>query len=433
MPLSLVIAVIVIGYLLLRLMRLRRFIYQLTEQTRERRHFLFLESGKWARRYGLDQLTSEINNLIDVTEASSRQSEGYFNQIETTLTNLAEAVLLVNADSEIMMANPAACQLLSLREDYRGLRLESVMTSSSFLDYMHGLRNNTHATRRSIELIRGRSTLYFEVVGAEVSDPYEDDRPMTLFVLHDITRMKELEGMRKDFVANVSHELRTPVTVIKGFAEAMIDDYDRLSDADRLKFLDKVKRNADRLHALLEDLLLLSRLETSRKTLKREICTLEGLLSETLDALSERFREGGIATRVSVDPAIGPVMLDPIKIHQVIQNVCDNTVRYAKGATQLVIECRLVDDQIAWHFSDDGCGIPELDIPHIFERFYRVDKGRSRELGGTGLGLSIVKHIISLHGGEVQAQNRSNGGLELMFRMPYHPAARPQPLDAIAS
>nr|WP_246456384.1 ATP-binding protein [Ruficoccus amylovorans] len=363
-------------------------------------------------------MAREINTLTDIRRHSERREEGYFQQVETALENLIEAVLIVNDENQLVMANPAARRLLRIEGRTEGKRVEQYLQSPQFLELMKRIRAGEYSGFQEIELVRGKTSHTFEVTGAPIpnADPHAPD--MTLFVLHDITRLKILEGVRKEFVANVSHELRTPVTIIKGYADTLVEDQDSLEPEDRARFLAKIQKSVNRLHLLLEDLLVLSRLEWGTESVSREAYPLPQIIRELQENIQPRLEENGKKLLVELDPMIDRLMLDPIKISRVFQNVCDNITRYAKGFTTIQIRARYEDGKVRVSIEDDGCGIPAADVPHIFERFYRVDKGRSRELGGTGLGLSIVKHIIQLHGGEVAAHSVEGEGTRIEFTLP---------------
>ena len=229
------------------------------------------------------------------------------------------------------------------------------------------------------------------------------------------------ENIRRDFVANVSHELRTPVAIVKGFAETLDDDYDELSGKKRREFIGKIRKNSDRLCSLVEDLLQLAELESPSQALSLE----DGNLAKVAQAVAERFEEQldqeAQSIRLELVKEEKTVRFDPVKIERVIENLLDNALRYARDFS--VITIRTIIDgkarEIRCEVEDDGHGIPEKDLPHLFERFYRVDKGRSRESGGTGLGLSIVKHVVELHGGSVTARSELGKGTIFSFTLPY--------------
>ncbi len=228
------------------------------------------------------------------------------------------------------------------------------------------------------------------------------------------------EGIRRDFVANVSHELRTPVAIVKGFAETLDEDYEELSGKKRREFIGKIRKNSDRLCSLVEDLLKLAELESPSHSLNLN----DGKLAMVAEAVAERFEEQLDETQ-SVQLELAEekktIRFDPVKIERVIENLLDNALRYARGFSIITIRTIIDREKNEMHceVEDDGSGIPEKDLPHLFERFYRVDKGRSRESGGTGLGLSIVKHVVELHGGSVTVRSELEKGTTFSFSLPY--------------
>jgi two-component system phosphate regulon sensor histidine kinase PhoR len=235
-------------------------------------------------------------------------------------------------------------------------------------------------------------------------------------VLHEITDLRRAAQMRRDFVANVSHELRTPLTAIRGYLEAVMDADTDAADARR--FLETIARHTGRMERLIADLLRLARLDAGQEPLEVVEChvseLLEGVLGElapTVDARRQR-----VTVRISPDDAV--VTGDPIKLHEVLRNLIENAVLYAPEGSTIWVDAAAADGSVALRVADEGPGIPERDLTRIFERFYRVDKARSRESGGTGLGLSIVKHLVGLHRGEVSAANRPEGGAVFTVTLP---------------
>lgn len=399
------------GLMWFRVIRMRRFVRDLFEAVDARRPYLLDQSSALTKRAGLERLAMAYNDILAEQERSSQQEQGYLRQIDTTLSNLTEAVLIINGRNQIIMANQAACSLLGILRPLQGIRLESVLHSAGFLEYMTLAENGDAPAWQEIKIDRGNETLFVEVTGAQIPDSGKGPDALMLFVLHDISRLKRLETVRREFVANVSHELRTPVTVIKGFTDALIEDFDQLPREEAGRFLRKIASNVHRLNLLLEDLLTLSRLENAGARVQREPASLQELIHSVVEDARTQLEESDRGIVLDLDPSLDRLMLDPIKISQVVRNVIDNAIRYARGFSNIEIRTSRQDQSFSLAISDDGCGIPEPDLPHIFERFYRVDKGRSRELGGTGLGLSIVKHIVQLHGGEVKAWNCPSGGL----------------------
>jgi len=226
--------------------------------------------------------------------------------------------------------------------------------------------------------------------------------------------------VRKDFVANVSHELRTPVAIVKGFAETLDDSYDQLSGKKRREFIGKIRKNSDRLCSLVEDLLHLAELESPSHTLRPEPSSLSVVVRSVADRLGEGLDLNTQRIRLELAEERKSMPFDPLKVECVVENLLSNALRYARDSSEIIIRT-IFDEELKWlrcEVQDDGCGIPEKDLPHIFERFYRVDKGRSRDSGGTGLGLSIVKHIVDLHGGDVSVRSEIGKGTTFSFTLP---------------
>lgn len=226
--------------------------------------------------------------------------------------------------------------------------------------------------------------------------------------------------VRKDFVANVSHELRTPVAIVKGFAETLDDSYDELSGKKRREFIGKIRKNSDRLCSLVEDLLHLAELESPSHTLRPEPSSLSVVVRTVADRLGEGLDLNTQRIRLELAEERKSMFFDPLKVECVVENLLSNALRYARDSSEIIIRT-IFDEELKWvrcEVQDDGCGISEKDLPHLFERFYSVDKGRSRNHGGTGLGLSIVKHIVELHGGEVSVQSELDEGTTFSFSLP---------------
>ncbi|MCD8482324.1 MAG: ATP-binding protein [Verrucomicrobia bacterium] len=266
---------------------------------------------------------------------------------------------------------------------------------------MRLIKQQGSGEHKEVKVTIGKQGRWLEVTGTRLPEQKTDEGVLTLFVLHDISAMKNLERMRTDFVANVSHELRTPVTIIKGYVDTLVEDRTTLDDSEQERFLQKIQRNVSRLHELLEDLLMLSRLESSMEVLELEPLKLTPLLNELADNFNMRLEAGKQTIEVKIESSCDQVLADKLRIQQVLENLMENVLRHAKGFTSMNLRVERLDKFLCCWVEDNGQGIPPTEIPHIFERFYRVDKSRSRESGGTGLGLSIVKHIIQQHGGKV--------------------------------
>jgi two-component system phosphate regulon sensor histidine kinase PhoR len=399
---------------LLRLRRHRRILHSLEQAILQKQLFLredLRNDDDYSRlSQGANELISELSRLQQLRT-------GQLAQLEATLGSLQEAVLIVDANNYILLANKALQAIFPNAQNTLRQRLELVLRSVPFLNYVDAVRAGCAKPQYELEFVEGSGSTWVEATGTLIP-PLDDQRgSWALFVLHDITKQKKLESVRKDFVANVSHELRTPLSVIKGYIETLVDSRD-MPVEDRVRFLRTVQRHTERLNSLLEDLLALSRLESINPDLRREATSLSTLITGLVDDYRARPSAAGHSLNFALDPAVGEHLIDPLKITQVFENLLENALKYAPRGSHIDISTRLHADEVEICVRDNGPGIPEADLPHIFERFYRVDKGRSREKGGTGLGLSIVKHIVQLHGGRVWCESKLGQGTAFFFSLP---------------
>lgn len=409
------------AYLALRLRRTRVLVAELLEASRRGKPVLLDRNDAVTRAHQLDKLVRAFNQLISDKAKMSTTGQEYFEQIQTTLGNLREAVVMVDEVNTIRLANPAFSELTVQTGGILGKRLDLFIEGDAFHEFLQQIHTSGEGRRQELEVrINGR-TRWIEVSAAPLQDTRRDDASYTLFVFHDVTRQKGLEKMRTEFIANLSHELRTPVTVIKGFAETLLEDEEVLTPEEKTRFLKKIRGNSERLHNLLQDLLLLSRLESTEMVLQLEPVRLSEFLSELAESWESLLAPG---QRLELDFACGDdtVMADPLRLSQVATNLFQNALGHARGFTRIRLSTRIEERGVRILFEDDGSGIPEKDLPHIFQRFYRVDKSRSRESGGTGLGLSIVKHIVSQHKGEIRAASGKGRGTTIEILLPF-PAA----------
>lgn len=365
-----------------------------------------------------EQLCAATNEMITEIGSLQRQRSGQLTQLEATLGSLQEAVLIVDATNYILLANKALQEIFPRAKDILGQRLELVLHSVAFLNYVESVRKGSAQPQHEIEFVDGGDTRWLEVTGTSIPSLNGQKGEWVIFVLHDITKLKRLEVVRKDFVANVSHELRTPLSVIKGYVETLVEGHEDMPLTDRDRFLKTISRHTDRLNSLLEDLLTLSRLESINAGLRRESCSLTELLAGIAEDYRSRTTASGHRLEHEVDPGIGRLLLDPFKLTQVFENLLNNALKYTPSGTLVRIDVKRRAQDILFTVADDGPGIPAADLPHLFERFYRVDKGRSRDKGGTGLGLSIVKHIVQLHGGKVWVESTVGQGTTFFLSLP---------------
>ena len=417
---SLVVAVLVVALALAvwRLVAQRRFITRLSEAIANDQALLRSREGGFYRSGFWNRFRLQVNGLIDELKQVRSDRATQVGQLQATLESIREAVLILDGDNRIVLANDALRALFTSGEEIVGARVETVFRSSGFLAYVAEARNGEGEEKREIEFLRPEGVVWAEVTCSVIAGFGDEEPESMLFVLHNITRLKQLESIRREFVANVSHELRTPLSMIKGYAETLIDGGNDVAEKDRVRFLHTIHKHTDRLNALIEDLLTISRLESRREKLVLRRIDLRHLIDE----VAENYRESGLLSDddLSVDspPADISVLGDHPRLIQVFENLVDNAIKYSVEKPVIEIGSRIEGGFVKIWVKDCGVGIAARDLPRIFERFYRVDKGRSREKGGTGLGLSIVKHIVQLHGGSVWAESRQGEGTTFFFTLP---------------
>lgn len=408
---------VALGVALYRLRQQRQAIAALEQAVRQRKQYLQEEIQEnlgpdWVR------LCAATNTLCAELERMQEFRTSQVAQLEATLGSLQEAVLMVDDRNRILLANNALQSIFPGAKNILGQRLEVVLHSRAFLDFVEAVRQGRAQAQQPIQFNRDGDPVWVEVTGSLTAPLDGAQESWALFVLHDITKQRRLENMRKDFVANVSHELRTPLSVIKGYAETLIENHEAMPTADREKFLRTILRHAERLNSLLEDLLMLSRLESANPALNREPLRLSVLVNAVLDDYRGRPAAAAHQLVSELAPAPAEVSVDSLRITQALENLLDNALKYTPAGSRIVLKVAIAAREVEICVQDNGPGIPAEDLPHIFERFYRVDKGRSREKGGTGLGLSIMKHIVQLHGGRVWAESQPGQGTTIGFSLP---------------
>lgn len=422
----LILAAIVGAYVAVRVVWLRTLLRNLAQALEARKPVLLDRPDPILRFIGYESLLRSGNRLIEDFQRRSLTEQSYLDQIKTTLGAIREAVLIVNEDNYVLLSNEAVRELLRISRSPMGHRLESIIQDAAFYEYVRQIKAGNQPERTEFELTIGRESVWFQANATTLPNQVHDQGTLTLFVLHEITREKRLEKIRTEFVANVSHELRTPVTIIKGFADTLIEDRDALSPAEQERFLIKIQKNTHRLNHLLEELLLLSRLESQQESLHRERHSLSQVVSEITDDFRTRLNQELHYLETNFDQRPDIVYLDTLRIRQVIENLLDNVIRHAKDFRRIHVSTTVTDQGVRCTVEDDGKGIPQKTLPHIFERFYRGDKGRSRESGGTGLGLSIVKHIVIQHGGTTFAESNPGHYTRIGFFLPFPEALAEQ-------
>ncbi|MEI6105588.1 MAG: ATP-binding protein [Opitutae bacterium] len=367
-------------------------------------------------------LVAAVNRLITENSALRLQRTDKLTQLEATLGNLREAVLIVDEANYVHLANRALREIFPATRDLVNLRLELIVRSVAFIEYVRATRAGQPLPRQEFEIVDGANTIWIEASGAPIAAP-DGKGQWALFVIHDMTSQRKLERVRRDFVANASHELRTPLSIIKGYVETLVDGHTTMALEDRDKFLRTIQRHSNRLNSIIDDLLVLSHLESATPGLKFGDVELAPYLQALVEDYSHRPNAGHHRVVLEITGELGSIRADEEKLTQVLGNLVENALKYTPQGSRIEIGARGVGpNEVECFVRDNGAGIPGADLAHIFERFYRVEKGRSRETGGTGLGLSIVKHIVQLHGGRVWAESPAGQGLTIRLRLPRAPS-----------
>lgn len=353
-------------------------------------------------------LALAMNQMASQLETRIKELVSQRNEIEAVLSSMLDAVLVVDCDKNILRQNHAAESLLGIRKEDHGRSLEEVVRNSALLKFAEKALAGEEPTAVELAVVRDGEKI-FQVHGTLLKDG-SGRKLGAVFVLNDITGLKKLERIRSEFVANVSHELRTPITAIKGFVETLKES--ALQDPENArKFLDILESHTNRLNAIIEDLLMLSRLEQSEES--GEIALVETPLKSILESALELNRAKAEEKKISLEldaPEELKAKINSQLIEQAVSNLIDNAVKFSEPGKSVRVRAEPREKEIVITVSDFGPGIPREHIPRIFERFYRVDKGRSRKMGGTGLGLAIVKHIVQLHKGRVCVESAEGKG-----------------------
>ncbi len=356
-------------------------------------------------RNELGQLSQNFNLMADrVQEQIDKISEEH-RRSETILTNMGEGVLLVNGMSEITYANPTAISMLELPDDYIGKALIEINRIPELQALLKKAEQTETIAFAEIQLGNLQEP-EAEVTIVPVSAGQE-----YIIVIHDVTRERQLERIRADFVANVSHELRTPLTTIRGYAETLLSE-DSVRTKTGEQFLVKILNHSARLSRLVSDLLELSRLELGEVELKRSPCHLNTFHEPILDVFEPLLEESGLVLKWEISEELPEVNVDQQLFMQIFVNLIDNAIKYTPDGGTITVSAEtdtsnvfeglnITSEELILHIQDTGIGIPMESQSRVFERFYRVDKGRAQEMGGTGLGLAIVKHIVLRHNGRI--------------------------------
>lgn len=356
----------------------------------------------------IDRTAGQVERSFAAVRSSQRQ-------LETLLNSMQDAVVAVSADGLVQWANQPMDRLVPRRTRLNAPVVETIRDPDFLATVKAATTTKEVKTARATSIVPGRA---YDVTAAPLPDGG------VVAVLRDLTETERVEKTRRDFIANVSHELRTPLTSIQGYAETLLDSAPE-NVAPTREFLEIIRKNAARMSRLTEDLLTLARVESGETRFETEPVPPIELLHDAEESFREIARGQGVELQIkesdgpsgSVE-SLPPVLADREAIHQVFSNLIDNAMKYGRSGCRTLLGARAAQRGIEFYVQDFGAGIASEHLPRLFERFYRVDKARSRESGGTGLGLAIAKHIVRAHGGSIHAESELGHGSTFLFTLP---------------
>ncbi len=371
----------------------------------------------WRRRYGqlYDRWEREMQLLAETRRQQDQEAAQKHAEQQALFNSMAEGVLILDQAGRVQLVNKSLQEFFGLKSDVRTQSIMEAFRLQELAEVVRRLPEERIVQGIEIELpgVNGR---WLEVNASAVTDR-SGKQHGSILVFHDLTRLRQLENTRQEFVANVSHELRTPLSLIKGFVETLLDgarNDPELSD----RFLRTIEKHTDRLTYLIEDLLTVSRLESGQIVMNLHPVVLHDEVAHVIDDLQARAVEKNVALRNCVPPEL-QATADADRLQQVLFNLVENAIKYGRADGSVMIGAETAEEgKLRLWVRDDGPGIPQEARERVFERFYRVDRARSRETGGTGLGLAIVKHIIQAHGGEVWVKSELGQGATFYFTLP---------------
>ncbi|MBK5274172.1 MAG: HAMP domain-containing protein [Desulfuromonadales bacterium] len=361
----------------------------------------------------IGMLAGVLNDMSERIEDQVQRISAEKQRLDTILNSMGEGVMVTDPDGVISLVNPAFRRLFSIIGTVEGNKLVEISRHPDLLAAFNDLgRSDVNELVREISIHPNDITLFTHWVPLNV----DAVRKGIVAVFHDISDLKRAENMRRDFVANVSHELRTPVTIIKGYAETLMDGALESDPARAMRFVEIISSHSERLTNLINDILTLSSLESKEALLDLNPIDVSGTIAKACMLLQESALQKNITiTNESISGVLPRVLADQGRLEQVVVNLLENAIKYTPDGGLVRLFTEDAGEFIRVSVADTGIGIPFKDLPRIFERFYRVDEARTREQGGTGLGLAIVKHIVQLHGGNVSVTSEPGQGSIFSF------------------
>lgn len=352
----------------------------------------------------LKELADSYNYMTDQMEVSFEELSRQKEELNSIISSIQEGLLVLDSKGKILLSNK------SFTNSFQAYNVEGKfyweVVRGPYLGELIDKVTDNKGNASSELLLRDRTFLCNAI--------FLNSKKEIVITFHDITDIRKLEKIKKDFVANLSHELRTPLTAIKGYIETLEEE---TVEDNRIHYLDIIKRNTERLINIVQDLLLLSELEEKEANLQLEEVNLKNIVEDVMRIFEQKLRDKNLDLKFDVDDRLPLIKADIFKLEQMFINIIDNAIKYTeKGWVSISLKQK--DDNVIIEIQDTGIGIPETHLSRIFERFYVVDKSRSKKLGGTGLGLSIVKHIVLLHNGKIDVESTYGSGTKFTITLP---------------
>jgi two-component system phosphate regulon sensor histidine kinase PhoR len=379
----------------------------------ERPRTFLVHDGAQAQRIGL-RLEKIFHDLKQLDKQIAKRESG----LQTIFSAMQDALLVVDSDRRVVLANEAFRKLFALPEISPGTPLLDSVRDATLDRAIAGAFGGSHPVRS--ELAVDGSQIELHAIATRNED---GEITGALVLFHEITELKKIDQVRRDFVANVSHELRTPLSILRGYIETLLESPET-SHEELLRILRVMKRHSNRLDLLAEDLLTLAQLESANPNLQLGNVDVSTFFEELIRDWEKKLANKRLNIIVDVPPDLRTIRADRTRLQEALYNMMDNAVKYSREHGEITLMAKRREKQIVLSVSDTGIGISNEDLPRIFERFYRVDKARSHDsVRGTGLGLAIVKHIAQLHGGHVEAESEIEKGTTIRVVLPITVAA----------
>ena len=352
------------------------------------------------------EIAQAVNRLAQFERSRIIETEDERGRLEAVLTSMAEGVLVLDADDKVILANPPLREMFSLWGDIINRPIQELIRTRAVTDGLNEVDQSDHVQVHELRISKPQEAIFsMHMAGF----PREGPRNGTVIVFHDVTEMRRLDQVRQDFVANASHELRTPLTSIQGFADTLASTTDLGIEKTR-DYLAVISRNAQRMSNLIDDLMTLSRIESGRESLSPVMLDVSRVIRTLLEDFGPQFARAELKLEFHDTQEPVQALADPRALEQILLNLLTNSIRYTDPGGSVEIKINKAVEDVSIEVLDTGIGIPKEDLERVFERFYRVDKSRSRALGSTGLGLAIVRHLVNSMGGQIDLQSEVGQG-----------------------